>query len=117
MLDYMKYQEITPTWATGTAGTALVSKRGGVVTVAIINPTKLAVGNNTIFTLPVGWRPALNAVQILVTPTASISSGSTALSIRLTVSSSGVVQLYNYRSSAISGNTNASGFVSYVVGG
>ncbi len=114
--DDLKYQEITPTWATGTAGTALVSKRGGVVTVAILNPTKLAVGNNTIFTLPVGWRPAQSAVQVLVAPTGSISSGSTALSIRLTVASSGDVQLYNYRSSAISGNTNASGFVSYVVG-
>lgn len=113
--DMNQVQTLTPTWNTGTAGTANLRKWGKVVELRINNPTALAVGQNDIFTLPVGWRPASNHVLMLIAPVGSISAGGTQLALRATIRPNGNVEIYNYRSTAISGNSNASATITYIV--
>lgn len=103
---------ITPTWNSGTAGSAYAIRWGRVVTIMISNPTKLARGNNNIFTLPVGWRPlGFQYLEILAHPGAS---DATSCDLRFAISTSGVASIYNYKTSAVSGNTNASLSLTYI---
>lgn len=94
-----------------------VYKCAGLVTIHAINVNKASTGSNTIGVLPVGWRPKETAALPLVAPTGSIRAGGTELSLRLSVQTDGRVELYNYRSAAISGSTNASGTLTFPVGG
>lgn len=89
-------------------------KCGNVVTIMVTNPTKLAVGSNTLTTLPVGWRPPMGTSLVLTSPSGGVATGSTIVSLRLNVNTAGLVTIYNYRSSAISGDTNASGVMTYI---
>ena len=101
-------------WNTGTDGSALTAERWGkVVTLHIVNPTKLAVGTNVVATLPAGWRPASQCHLPLIHPIGTITTGDD-LSLRATIGTNGVISIYNYRSTAISGTTNASGTLSFV---
>lgn len=102
----------TPTWTSSTAGSAYAVRWGRVVTLKVSNPTKLAKGNNTCFTLPDGWRPlAYEYVEILAHPGASDSG---ACDLRLSVNPNGNVNIYNYKSNAVSGNTNATLSLTYI---
>lgn len=104
-------------WDNGTAGSALaVARWGKIAMLTIWNPKKLAVGNNIVTTLPAGYRPRFDAILPLIAPTAS-GTPTNALSLRATIKENGNIEIYNYRSSAISDNTGASGTVTYVVGG
>lgn len=103
---------ITLTWNSGTAGSAYAVRWGRVVMLMVSNPTKLAKGNNNVFTMPVGWRPLnFQILEILAHPGAS-DAGS--CDLRFGISTSGVASIYNYRNSAISGNTNASLTLTYI---
>lgn len=98
-------------WNTGTAGEAQAYRWGRIVVLKIINPTKLAKGANTCFTLPVGWRPyGMEYVHVLTAPNATTGASD----LRASISTNGNVSIYNYRSSAISGNTNSSGSFTYI---
>ena len=104
-------------WNSGTSGTGIyIARWGKIATLTIWNPMKLAVGNNMVATLPAGYRPRIEAVIPLIAPTAS-GTPTNALSLRATIRTNGEIDIYNYRSSAISGSTNATGTATYVVGG
>lgn len=94
-----------------------VYKCAGLVTIHAVNVNKASTGSNTIGVLPAGWRPKETATLMLIPPVSSISTGGTELSLRLSVQTNGRVELYNYRSAAVSGNTNASGTLTFPVGG
>lgn len=102
------------TWNSGTAGTLRASKWGKVVSLTIGNPTQLANQNNVICTLPVAYRPNEDVYAILATPTYNTVSSTTGLALRAVIHTTGVVEIYNYRGAAISGNTNASQTITYV---
>lgn len=105
-------ERITPTWNSGTAGGAYAVRWGRVVMLMISNPTKLAKGSNNIFTMPVGWRPLnFDILEILAHPGAS---DATSCDLRFSLGTNGVANIYNYRTSAISGNTNASLTLTYI---
>lgn len=108
-------ESYTPEWVSSASATrSTVARWGNIVTVHIVDVNKLQTGHNYAFTLPSGWRPFQTVAAMLVSPVASISSGSTALSLRMTISTDGTVDIYNYRSSAITASTNASVTVSFV---
>lgn len=113
----LTFAEMNLTWLNGTDGSGLYACRWGkVVTLVIVNPTKLEVGNNVIAQLPAGWRPKTTVSDVLIIPTWS-GTPTNSLSLRASVVASGDVTIYNYRTSAISGDTNQNGALTYVVGG
>lgn len=104
------------TWATGTSGSTLKLERwGNVRTLTIANPTKLATGNNVVYNLASSDRPSVSIMQVLIQPVGAIANGGIFLSIRASVQTNGNIELYNYRSSAINGNTNQSGTLTWIV--
>lgn len=100
--------------STFSASTFLIQKYGAVVTITVNNVSKAGVGNNVLLTLPAGWRPPAVSMTPLASPAGSMASGAQNLSLRLSVQSNGEVSVYNYRSSAITGNTNAGGVLTYI---
>jgi hypothetical protein len=113
----MSKSHIDITWNSGTAGTARADKWGAMVTLTISNPTKLATGSNIVFTLPEGYRPMNLQYMNLTSPQASTSANVYGLSLRAMIYPNGQVQIYNYRSTAITSDTNASATVTYVAVG
>ena len=106
----------TLTWATGTDGSGLYLMRYGRMRVLqVSNPTKLAVGNNTVHTLAVADRPLASVSTVLIQPVGAIAASGIFLSLRATVNQSGDIDIYNYRSTAINGNTNQSGTLVWIV--
>lgn len=105
-------ETITPQWTSTTAGSAYAVRWGRVVTLKVSNPTKLANGNNTCFTLPNGWRP-LSYEQTIILGHPGQSDATTS-NLRLSVNPNGNVYIYNYKGSAISGNTNATVSLTYI---
>ena len=108
----------TFSWSSTTDGGGIdAAKWGKVVTLTVKNPTKLAEGNNIIFTLPLGWRPAIGCLMVWTRPAKSTASTTNTDSLRLEIRTTGEVMIYNYRGEAISSNTNATNTITYVVGG
>lgn len=109
-------ESYTPTWASTTGcADCRVSRCGCIGQIYILNISKLAKGSNIAFTLPEGWRPNVDIAQVPSVPSATISNGSTLLSIRIIVHTNGQVELYNYRSAAITSGTNASIGFAYII--
>lgn len=116
ILTKLTYSYENLSWATGTAGSTLKLERyGNIRTLTILNPTKLAVGANVVHKLSVGDRPSVSTQQVLIQPVGAIANGGIFLSIRANVQTNGNIELYNYRSSAINGNTNQSGTLTWIV--
>lgn len=107
-LEVVEYSAELPN--TFASDTFRVVKYGRIVEISIGNVTKAAVGNNALFTLPVGWRPKVNAALVIPVPSSTTASGY----LRLTVSNAGAVAVYNYKSSAVSSSTNASAVLTYI---
>ena len=82
-------------------GASQIWRCGKTVTVTLSNAKSLSVGNNTVFTLPAGWRPRWNVIETFDAPTAPIDR------FRITIYNDGRIDVYNYSSSAISADTNA----------
>lgn len=76
-------------------------KRGNVVTITLMNANNLSVGDNIILTLPEGWRPQWNSLATFDAPNAPTQR------FRIMVYNDGRVNVHNYSSSAITGDTNA----------
>lgn len=85
-------------------------KVGKVVSITVTNVNNLPVGSNAVTTLPETWRPNNSRALLIDSPTKRQQ-------IRLNVYRAGEVSLYNYDSDPKSGNTNASGTLTYIVGG
>lgn len=66
-----------------------ITKKSGIVSIDIDSISSLPAGNTILGTLPVGWRPNYTAYQVLGEPLG-------ALNLRLSVSPSGSISLYNY---------------------
>lgn len=92
--------------------TIAIHRAGNVVSITIVNPTKMANQNNDILTLPVGWRPVHNVVFMLNAPSAT---GVTNQTLRMTINATtGLMQIYNYSGSAISSSTNIAQTCTYI---
>ena len=91
----------------------VITKTGNVVSILVNNPTKMPKGDNAILTLPQGYRPRDPQYFMLNAPT---SSGVSTTTVRMAISTTGAVTMYNYASAAISGNTNISQTCTYVAG-
>ena len=110
ILDMFVLRSYTVSWG-GT--TVTFKKRSGVIHCMIWNPRTVAAGNNTITTLPVGWRPAADVVWTVHAP----SSTSSGVDLRYYINSAnGAFVVYNYGSAWSNRDSNISGSVTYVMG-
>lgn len=92
--------------------TVTLKKRACVVHGMIWHPTTVAAGNNTIGTLPIGWRPATDVVWTVHAPNAT----STDVDMRYYINSAnGVFSVYNYGSAWSNKNSNISGSFTYII--
>ena len=66
-----------------------IAKKSGIVSIDIDSISSLASGSTILGTLPVGWRPKFTAYQLTGEPTGT-------LNLRMSVSSNGTVNIYNY---------------------
>lgn len=106
-IEYTDYT-LPPTVAMGLS----IFRTGNVVSITIVNPTKMANQNNNILTLPEGWRPVSDAVFMLNAPW---STGVTNQTLRMTINATtGVMAIYNYSGSAISSSTNIAQTCTYI---
>lgn len=110
----IKTETFTPTIPdTIEFGAITFKKFGNVVCIGINNVVKAEAGSNIICTLPVAWRPSQTLSAIIVRP--SSPTPDNAVSLRIYVRANGVVELYNYRDTAITASTNSSGTLTFVV--
>lgn len=84
-----------------------LAKRSGFAMLTLINLKNVSAGEQTLFTLPVGYRPPVDVVGIIRAPTDGFFG-------RIAINRAGNVNLYNY-GSAVSGSTNASQTFTYVI--
>lgn len=83
---------------------------GKVVTLTLTNMSSVPNGQTlTLFTLPTGWRPKHNCVELLRNPTDTANS-----LMRLWVNTDGTVQVYQYGSATSPVSTNASCTITFV---
>lgn len=92
---------LTQSFTSQYADAVYVEKWGKIVSVTLINMKALPNGQMiTLFTLPSGWRPSHNCMWLLRNPTDTYM-------LRIIITSGGLVQVYNYGSSALPASSNA----------
>lgn len=83
---------------------------GKVVTLTLTNMSSVPNGQTiTLFTLPTGWRPKHNCVELLRNPTDAANT-----LMRLSVNTNGTVQVYQYGTATSPATTNASCTITFV---
>jgi len=100
-----KPTELSITWSA--TSQIYAWKSGNVVTISVWNPKNLSQGETFITTLPIGWRPLHDSAFVITDTLATHSK-----LMRYTIKSNGELVVYNYF--AFTGNSNASGTMTYV---
>ena len=86
-----------------------LAKRAGIISCRLNNIIKLNSGATIIGTLPVGFRPKIEVVELLESPTQDVV-------LRVTLYPNGAIRVYNY-GAEITKDTNALLTLTFVGGG
>ena len=90
-----------------------LTKSGNVVQLVVVNVRNIPNQGSTLLTIPEGFRPKSDTAFDLIQPRAS--GASFGFFLRCTARADGRLTVYNYSGSAISGESNCYGSVTYIV--
>lgn len=89
------------------------TKSGNVVQLVVTNVKNLPNQSSTLLTIPEGFRPKSDTAFDLIQP--RVAGASFGCFLRCTARADGRLSVYNYSGSAISGESNCYGTVTYIV--